>query len=306
METNDECFVCKKRFTRISRHLHFSESCLDDYPIAKLARLRKQILKRSKENKKQYQKKYQKEYHIKNRPKRLQQRKQLHKRDGEDARKNFYLKKQLFFDDIKYGPIFTCVCCNRDMFECGVNVVTEDFVNELKQNALDMYIRLDSELKFHDEYYVCKNCYKILKYKKKMPAICFRNGLGLSEVPDSLKLTDLENQLVSKNLVFLKIKPLPRNRYSAMMDRIVNVPIPDDEIIKTVNSLPRQADTSGLISVQLKRKLEYKNVHNEEKIRPNKLKEAVCYLKDHHPSYYDIQIIENDQQSSKEEEAERF
>ena len=305
METYDECFVCKKRFTRISRHLHFSESCLDDYPIAKLARLRKQILKRSKENKKQYQKKYQKEYHIKNRPKRLQQRKQLHKRDGEDARKNFYLKKQLFFDDIKYGPIFTCVCCNRDMFECGVNVVTEDFVNDLKQNALDMYIRLDSELKFHDEHYVCKNCYKILKYKKKMPAICFRNGLGLSEVPDSLKLTDLENQLVSKNLVFLKIKPLPRNRYSAMMDRIVNVPIPDDEIIKTVNSLPRQADTSGLISVQLKRKLEYKNVHNEEKIRPNKLKEAVCYLKDHHPSYYDIQIIENDQQSSKEEEAEK-
>ena len=100
-----------------------------------------------------------------------------------------------------------------------------------------------------------------------MPNICFQNGLDVSDVPDCLKLTDLENQLISKNLIFIKVHPSPRSRYGVMNDRIVNVPIPDDDIIKTVSHLPRSNANDGLIHVQLKRKVEYHKVENEQQIR---------------------------------------
>ena len=121
-----------------------------------------------------------------------------------------------------------------------------------------------------------------------MPNICFQNGLNLSEVPDCLKLTDLENQLISKNLVFIKVHPSPRSRYSIMTNRIVNVPIPDDDVIKTVQTLPRHSDSSGLVKVKLKRKLEYKNPHKEEIVRHKILTDAVNYLRLHHSSYNDV------------------
>ena len=115
-----------------------------------------------------------------------------------------------------------------------------------------------------------------------MPSTCFQNGLGLSEVPECLKLTDLENQLVAKNLVFIKIRPTPKSRYDIMNDRIVNVPISDDDIVKTIDTLPRSQNESGLVHVQLKRMLTLKNPYNEEMIRPAKTMEAVKYLKNNH------------------------
>ena len=75
-----------------------------------------------------------------------------------------------------------------------------------------------------------------------------------------------------------------------MNGRIVNVPISDDDIIKMVDTLPRKQDESGLVHVQLKRKLEFKNAYKEEMIRTNKLSEAVKYLKLNHPSYNNINV----------------
>ena len=72
----------------------------------------------------------------------------------------------------------------------------------------------------------------VRKILNSLPAICFQNGLALSAVPQCLELTDLECQLIAKNLVFIKISPTPRSRYDVMNGRIVNVPINDDDIIK--------------------------------------------------------------------------
>ena len=38
-----------------------------------------------------------------------------------------------------------------------------------------------------------------------------------------------------------------------MFDRVINIAIPDDDVIKTVTSLPRTPDNDGLINVKLKR-----------------------------------------------------
>ena len=43
---------------------------------------------------------------------------------------------------------------------------------------------------------------------------------SLESIPESLKnLTDLEKQLIVKNLIFLKIRQLPKTRMAAVNDR---------------------------------------------------------------------------------------
>ena len=73
----------------------------------------------------------------------------------------------------------------------------------------------------------------------------------------SLELTELEANLIAKNIVFMKIFQLPKTRWTALKDKIINVPINDDSILNTVNMLPRTPTEAGLIEVDLKRKYEY-------------------------------------------------
>ena len=56
---------------------------------------------------------------------------------------------------------------------------------------------------------LCHNCLSKIK-KKKVPNIHFSNGLELDDVPDELKIADLEQQLIARTLIFLKVKKLPR------------------------------------------------------------------------------------------------
>ena len=56
---------------------------------------------------------------------------------------------------------------------------------------------------------LCHNCLNKIK-KKKVPNIHFSNGLELDDVPDELKIADLEQQLIARTLIFLKVKKLPR------------------------------------------------------------------------------------------------
>ena len=89
--------------------------------------------------------------------------------------------------------------------------------------------------------------------------MCFKNSLEPSVVPNCLKdLTNLEKQLIVKNLIFIKIRQLPKTRMDAMNDRVINVPIDDDNIAKRVTSLPRTEKNSGMVNIGIKRKLKMK------------------------------------------------
>ena len=112
------------------------------------------------------------------------------------------------------------------------------------------------------------------------------------EIPDALALTNIEKQLIVKSLIFIKIRALPKTRMLAMNDRVVNVPIEDNDIIKHVTSLPRTDKNSGMVTVQMKRKMTMKNIHKRGLIRPDKIYEALVYLKENHPEYKDITITD--------------
>ena len=110
------------------------------------------------------------------------------------------------------------------------------------------------------------------------------------KIPDCLQLTNLERQLVCKDLVFIKVRELHPTRMEAMNDYVINVPIEDDDIVKTVTSLPRTEKNSGMITLGLKRDMVYKTYHKLEMIRPDKVYEALLYLIENHPNYHSIVV----------------
>ena len=75
-------------------------------------------------------------------------------------------------------------------------------------------------------------------------------------------MTELEGSLIAKNLIFQKIFLLPRSRWTALKDRVINVPITDEAINETIKMLPRTPNEAGLIGLELKRKIEMKRSKN--------------------------------------------
>ena len=112
------------------------------------------------------------------------------------------------------------------------------------------------------------------------------NGLSVVNVKENLELTQLENNLIAKKILFQKVFKLPKSRMAAVKDKIVNIPIGDEDVLNTVQALPRTPSEAGLVEVKLKRKLEYKNYHQYEYIDPEKIFQALKYLKDSGNPHY--------------------
>ena len=112
------------------------------------------------------------------------------------------------------------------------------------QNLLQ-YVNMN--LKLMGKSYICKTCKKYL-LGSKMPPLCFRNELEVPKRPECIvKLKNLERQLLKKSLPFLKLRKLPKTRMDVTNDRLINIPISDDDIIKNVTSLPRTSEMYGII-----------------------------------------------------------
>ena len=95
--------------------------------------------------------------------------------------------------------------------------------------------------------------------------------------------------MIARNIIFQKIHKLPKSRWSGTHDRLVNVPVGPQDVLNTIESLPRTPAEAGIIPiipVNLKRKLEYKTTHLAQLIDTNKVFKYLQYLcKMGHPSY---------------------
>ena len=73
---------------------------------------------------------------------------------------------------------------------------------------------------------------------------------------------------------------------------MINVPVSDDDVHKTVSTLPRTHENSGIVTVNLKRKLDMKRPYKEpEDIDPNVLREGLDHLRLNHPCYKDVKPL---------------
>ena len=77
-------------------------------------------------------------------------------------------------------------------------------------------------------------------------------------------------------------------------DKVISVPIECDDVNKTVAQLPRHPNEAEIVAVQLKRRLQLKNSHLQEYIRPQVIIKALQTLKGKfsNPFYQDIEINE--------------
>ncbi len=224
------------------------------------------------------------------------------------------LRRQVYFDNvdesrrykkfkesIQDGLSFVCICCHRTFFKTQV-IPSGDLaslkkqVNDISLGLFEESISLDglTKLRKSDVLYLCRTCHKYIFKRKESPPQSFLNGLCLETTPDSLNMNELENTLIAKNIVFLKLFCLPVSRWSAVTDKVVNVPVTDNDLEKTLRSisaLPRSFSDAGIIPIKLKRKLSYKNAVSEAYVNADKLKKALHYLKKQgHPEYQTISI----------------
>lgn len=109
----------------------------------------------------------------------------------------------------------------------------------------------------------------------KISACSVANGLKFPEIPDELKLTQLEERLVAPRLTFMQIREMPRGGQLSLKGNDVNVPA---DVNTTVKILPRMQCNEDIILLKFKQKMSYKHHMVFEKIRPNKVFEAAKWL----------------------------
>jgi len=235
------------------------------------------------------------------------------------SRKNETPNERLkeFLSSTMHNAVFICICCHVRCFKSNVVQFTELLKEKISSQHPSILkaciVKEKNQCNFQTEYphenwsvkkrdeeksmevdYICKTCFKYIK-KNKMPPSCVNNGLEITETEEKLKtenliLTDLEGSLIAKTLLFMKIFLLPVTRWTGMKDKAVNVPIPDSSILNTIEMLPRTPKDAGLISVNLKRKKDFKNTHISQLINPDKIYRMLDKLKQSknpHYQFYD-------------------
>ena len=114
-----------------------------------------------------------------------------------------------------------------------------------------------------------QSLFQLLEKKKKYPPKAHSNSLKVFEVPDNVKLRSyLEEALIARVLLFIKIFSLKSSLMPAMKDKCIVIPLEGKDIQETVECLPRLPSESGIIDIQWKRRVGQKNAHLEAKVDP--------------------------------------
>ena len=246
MEQQDEplsqkvpCKNCNKSFKHLYPHIKGRKECQKDYDLADENRKHKARLlimtknrteRKKSENPKEFLehaarlKKDCTDRKKRENPKEfLKHKAKLSKESRERTLKTSEGRIETFKKAVMYGAVFVCVSCEKTMFQSQV-VSLDSLLDEKKghQEFITQTIGdCDRIPKFKDKHWVCHNCSDWLK-KEKLPPLCVQNNLKTFEITEEFKdleLTDLENCLLARNLLFLKIHKLPRSRMGAVTDR---------------------------------------------------------------------------------------
>ncbi|CAF1383790.1 unnamed protein product [Adineta steineri] len=215
--------------------------------------------------------------------------------------RNLYIKNlKIFRDVIQEGPDYTCRVCGLALFRNQVipyieeKYITKNMSFEMKER-IQYYLNNCSSI---EETWICKSCSDKIK-KKEMPSRAIINKLEVSDVPSELKkLNDLERHLIALRLPFMKIVNLISGKLSSRLSQKgTKGPlhcVPSD-VQDTALVLPRPVDKSMMVRLQLKRRLKYKAVWEEQLINPHDVRDALILLSKIHPAYKNIQINEIDE-----------
>ena len=192
-----------------------------------------------------------------------------------------------FREETKFGPHFVCIACHRKLFKTSVQIVDEKMEKGLlskKQQFLPAE-RVQTQINGSHEY-ICKTCIGYLK-RNKMPKMGVANNLSLNPIPKDQELTIMEGLTIAKLIIFQMIRLTPKSRWRRLQDRLISVPVMEEDVINTISQLPRTPQEAGLVAVTFKRKLEYKTSHIKETlINPHKIYKVLSELVNNGNPYY--------------------
>ena len=196
-----------------------------------------------------------------------------------------------FKSEVKKQPVYICTLCHRLLWRKGVQKFSIEKYNKVRpaiiQLVLDDKYRLSS---IDGSTYICHSCHRTLKLGR-IPAQSKANRMELEEIPDELKsLNNLELHIICKRILFMKVVKLPRGKQKGIRGAAVNVPA---DLGPACTLLPRLPADAHIVSLKLKRKLEYKQAYLHDVIRPEKVISALHYLKNNNPLYANIEINED-------------
>ncbi|CAF4112817.1 unnamed protein product [Rotaria sordida] len=196
-----------------------------------------------------------------------------------DKHRNLHMNNlNRFRQIIREGPDYICISCRLALFR--------------NQEHIQSYFNYSSTI---EKKWICKLCSDKIK-KRQMPSRAIVNKLKVCEVPSELKkLNNLEKHLIALRLPFMKIVNLTSGKVSSRFaQKGTKGPlhcVPSD-VQDTVTTLPRAVDKSMMVRLQLKRRLKYKAVWEEQLINPNNVRDALFILTKMHPAYKNIKINE--------------
>ncbi|XP_062600308.1 uncharacterized protein LOC134261943 [Saccostrea cucullata] len=204
-------------------------------------------------------------------------------------RKNLHVALQTFTKNIKKIPTYPCTVCARTLYKSQVKICNRSkYVNgKFSSNATRC---LSGQYTYDSKEWICITCDRHL-CAGNMPPQALVNGLQLTIVPEELKhLNHLERQLVALRIPFMKLLSLPKGGQKGVKGQVVNVP---SNISSITTSLPRTINEAQMVKVKLKRKLSYKGHYQYEWVRPEKVKEAIEFLKRNNPWYSNIALSDS-------------
>ena len=195
-----------------------------------------------------------------------------------------------FHSDVKSGPDFVCTCCHRMMYRKSVVQCNKTKYTKACPDVLEKVFSADlSHISIDGREWMCKTCDRSL-LGGSLPLQAKANGLQLNEVPPELcGLNALEQRLISLRVPFMKMVALPSGKQRSIHGPAVNVPLKVDTICDVLPRLPSQSE---LVPLKLKRKVAYQGHYMYDFVRPQKVLDALIYLKAKNPLYADIDVNE--------------
>jgi len=216
---------------------------------------------------------------------------------AKEKNKTMEWRNKKFRESVRYGRIYNCVCCERLCFKNGVTLYTRSFQESIDSKFENMTSRaIGGNYSFDEDVsYICSTCKHHIQ-KGKVPPMSRQNALKLMDLRgyEELQVTELENSMIALNIIFQKVFKLPKSRWPGMKDKTINIPIYESDIINTVKSLPRTPTSAGIIPINLKRKLGYKNSHMVQYISVEKIMKALQTLKELGNKYYQFIPLSSD------------
>ena len=243
---------------------------------------------------------------------------QKKKRNRKESDKKMYKRRagtkitrlEKFRKQVRFGPVYPCITCHQLMYQHQVKIFDTDMVNFIKAKCSDTIVdnsisyipetfymtiteeKIDSEEGKCDRItmvsggsekerccFLCKVCFSHLN-KGALPPKAAANCLRVVDVPEDVKLRSyLEEALLARTLLFMKIFSLKSSLMPAIKDRCVVIPIDCVDVLNTVQSLPRLPSESGIIDIQWKRRTGQKNAHLQAKVEPARIFRALEFLR---------------------------